>query len=100
MPELLRMPEVAANTPSAVLATWSLPVGAGFRAQDTIATVETDKDVVDGEAGREGVLLAALVSEGTEVEIGAPIALLAASGEQVTDVDAALAALGAIVAAP
>lgn len=100
MPELLRMPEVAANTPSAVLASWSLPVGAGFRAQDTIATVETDKALVDVEAERDGVLLAALVAEGTEVEIGAPIALLAASGEQVTDVDAALAALGATAATP
>ncbi|HEY3607460.1 MAG TPA: dihydrolipoamide acetyltransferase family protein [Pseudonocardiaceae bacterium] len=95
MPELLRMPEVAANTPAAVLAGWSLPVGASFRAHDTIATVETDKAVVDVEAAHDGVLLAALVTEGTEVAIGAPIALLAGAGEQVTDLDAALSALGA-----
>jgi pyruvate dehydrogenase E2 component (dihydrolipoyllysine-residue acetyltransferase) len=96
MPELLRMPEVAANTPAAVLASWSLPVGADFRAHDTIATVETDKAVVDVEAPSDGVLLAALVTEGTEVRIGAPIALLAGSGERVADIDAALAAaLGA-----
>ncbi|HYS41650.1 MAG TPA: biotin/lipoyl-containing protein, partial [Pseudonocardiaceae bacterium] len=100
MPELLRMPEIAANTPAAVLASWSLPVGAGFRAHDTIATVETDKAVVDVEAESDGVLLAALVAEGTEVQIGAPIALLARAGEQVTDVDAALTALGATVAQP
>jgi pyruvate dehydrogenase E2 component (dihydrolipoamide acetyltransferase) len=99
MPELLRMPEIAANTPAAVLAGWSLPVGAGFRAHDTIATVETDKAVVDVEAESDGVLLAALVAEGTEVRIGAPIALLAGAGEQVTDIDAALAALGATTAA-
>jgi pyruvate dehydrogenase E2 component (dihydrolipoamide acetyltransferase) len=95
MPELLRMPEIAANTPAAVLAGWSLSVGAAFRAHDTIATVETDKAVVDVEAESDGVLLAALVTEGTEVQIGAPIALLAGAGEQVTDVDAALSALGA-----
>ncbi len=94
------MPEIAANTPAAVLASWSLPVGAGFRAHDTIATVETDKAVVDVEAESDGVLLAALVAEGTEVQIGAPIALLARAGEQVTDVDAALTALGATVAQP
>ena len=100
MPELLRMPEIAANTPAAVLAGWSLPVGASFHAHDTIATVETDKAVVDVEAENDGVLLAALVTEGTEVRIGAPIALLAGAGEQVTDVDAALSALGATVAQP
>ncbi len=100
MPELLRMPEIAANTPAAVLAGWSLPVGAAFRAHDTIATVETDKAVADVEAERDGVLLAALVAEGTEVRIGAPIALLAGAGEEVADVDAALSALGATVAQP
>jgi pyruvate dehydrogenase E2 component (dihydrolipoamide acetyltransferase) len=101
MPELLRMPEVAANTPAAVLASWSLPVGADFRAHDTIATIETDKAVVDVEAETDGVLLAALVTEGTEVQIGAPIALLATPGEEVADIDAALAtALGTEPAEP
>jgi pyruvate dehydrogenase E2 component (dihydrolipoamide acetyltransferase) len=95
MPQLLRMPEVAANTTQAVLASWPLQVGAEFRAHDTLATVETAKAVVDIEAERDGVLLATLVAEGTEVDIGAPIALFATGGEQVTDIDAALTALGA-----
>jgi pyruvate dehydrogenase E2 component (dihydrolipoamide acetyltransferase) len=95
MPQLLRMPEVAANTTEAVLASWPLQLGATFRARDTIATVETAKAVVDIEAEQDGVLLATLVPEGTEVIIGDPIALLAADGEQVADVDAAVIALGA-----
>ncbi len=93
MPELLRMPEVAADTTEAVLASWPLPVGTGFRANDTIATVETAKAAVDVAAERDGVLLATLVAEGAEVTIGTPIALLAEPGEQVTDVDATVAAL-------
>ena len=93
MPELLRMPEVAADTTAAVLASWPVPVGTGFRAQDTIATVETAKAAVDVTAEHDGVLLATLVTEGTEVPIGTPIALLGAPDEQVTDIDAALQGL-------
>jgi pyruvate dehydrogenase E2 component (dihydrolipoamide acetyltransferase) len=95
VPQLLRMPEVAANTTEAVLASWPLQLGAAFRAHDTIATVETAKAVVDIEAEQDGVLVATLVAEGAEVVIGDPIALLATDGEEVTDIDAALAALGA-----
>jgi pyruvate dehydrogenase E2 component (dihydrolipoamide acetyltransferase) len=97
MPELLRMPEIAASTTSAVLAGWPVAVNARFSAQDVIATVETDKAVVDVEAEADGVILRTLVGEGVEVEVGTAIALLARPGETVDDVDAALAALGVSV---
>jgi pyruvate dehydrogenase E2 component (dihydrolipoamide acetyltransferase) len=94
MPELLRMPEIAASTTSAVLAGWPVAVNTAFSAQDVIATVETDKAVVDVEAEADGVILRTLVTEGTEVAVGTAIAVLARPGESVDDVDAALAALG------
>jgi pyruvate dehydrogenase E2 component (dihydrolipoamide acetyltransferase) len=94
MPELLRMPEIAAATTSAVLAGWPVAVNTRFSASDVIATVETDKAVVDVEAESDGVILRTLVAEGTEVEVGTAIAVLARPGETVDDVDAALAALG------
>jgi pyruvate dehydrogenase E2 component (dihydrolipoamide acetyltransferase) len=94
MPELLRMPEIAASTTSAVLAGWPVPVNTGFAAQDVIATVETDKAVVDVEAEHDGVILRTLVAAGTEVDVGTPIALLSRLGETVDDIDAALTALG------
>ena len=50
MPELLRMPEIAAATTSAVLAQWPIGENTPFSARDVIATVETDKAVVDVEA--------------------------------------------------
>jgi pyruvate dehydrogenase E2 component (dihydrolipoamide acetyltransferase) len=95
MAELLRMPEVAANTTEAVLVSWPVPVDGSFRARDTLATVETAKATVDVEAEQDGVLLAALVAEGTEVTVGQPIALLGAPGERVTNLEETLAALGA-----
>ena len=94
MPELLRMPEIAAATTSAVLAGWPVAVNTRFSASDVIATVETDKAVVDVEAEADGVILRTLVTEGTEVEVGTAIAVLAGPDETVDDVDAFLAALG------
>src|SRR3954462_2732439 len=94
MPELLRMPEIAAATTSAVLAGWPVAVNTRFAASDVIATVETDKAVVDVEAESDGVILRTLVPEGAEVEVGTAIAVLARPDETVDDVDAALAALG------
>lgn len=94
MPELLRMPEIAAATTSATLAGWPVAVNTRFAKADVIATVETDKAVVDVEAESDGVLLRTLVTEGTDVEVGTAIALIARPDETVDDVDAALAALG------
>ena len=49
---------------------------------------------MDVEAESDGVILRTLVTEGTEVEVGTAIAVLARPDETVDDVDAALAALG------
>lgn len=98
MPRLLRMPEVAAGAAEAVLAEWVVAEHAEFAAADTLATVETDKAMVDVEADDAGVLLAALVAPGGHVEVGAPIAVLGQPGEVVPDIGAVLADLG--VAAP
>jgi pyruvate dehydrogenase E2 component (dihydrolipoamide acetyltransferase) len=100
MPKLLRMPEVAANQTEAVLQDWTVAENAPFSAADAIATVETEKAVVDVEAEADGVILRTLVPPGSQVEVGAPIALLGEPGEQVADVDAALAELGVTAAAP
>jgi pyruvate dehydrogenase E2 component (dihydrolipoamide acetyltransferase) len=95
MPELLRMPEVATNTPSAVLASWPVAENVPFSANDVIATIETDKAAIDVEAETDGVIVRTLVSAGADVPVGEAIALLATPGETVDDVDAALSALGA-----
>ena len=94
MAELLRMPEVAAGASSAVLSQWPTGAGASFSTGDVIAIIETDKAVVDVEAEADGTLVHLIATEGQEVTIGDPIALMAAPGENVGDIDAALASLG------
>ena len=100
MPEILRMPEVAAGATEAVLSTWNVAVGAEFAAGQAIVTVETDKAIVDVEAETAGVMLRQLVDDGSHVEVGSPIAVYAAVGETVDDVDAFLDGIGVDAAGP
>jgi pyruvate dehydrogenase E2 component (dihydrolipoamide acetyltransferase) len=99
MPRLMRMPEVAAGGTSAVLHEWSVTEKSEFGRDDVLATVETDKAVVDVEAGQPGTVVRLLVAPGTSVEVGTPIAVLADPGELVDDVASVLSALGVADAA-
>jgi pyruvate dehydrogenase E2 component (dihydrolipoamide acetyltransferase) len=99
MAELLRMPEVAANTTEAVLLSWPVPAGTPYSEGDTVAVVETAKAVVEVEAQADGVIHRTLVDEGAEVAVGEPIALIGTRGERVEDVEATLAELGASASA-
>ena len=90
----MRMPEVAAGATEAILAAWIVAPGAAFAAGDAVVTVETDKAVVDVEADSDGVLLRTLVEVGSRVDVGNPIALLGTIGEDIPDLDAALATMG------
>src|SRR6266581_1509400 len=93
MAELLRMPEIATGTDEATLVSWPIEVAAEFTESDVIAVVETAKAVVDVEAGRAGVLVRTLVEPGTDVKVGAPIALIAGVVETLGEVDEVLRSL-------
>ena len=94
MAHLLRMPEVAADSAEAVLQEWSVAENETFSAEDVLATIETEKAVVEVEAESGGAILRTLVAAGATVAVGAPIAVVADPGERVADVDALLAELG------
>ncbi len=94
MARLLRMPGVAANATEAVLAEWLVEESGDFAASDAIATVETEKAMVDVEAEQAGRVLKTLVPAGAQVEVGDPIAILGDPGEQVRDLAALLASVG------
>ena len=95
MAEILRMPEVAANAVEAVLRSWPIPANTPYAKGDVIATVETEKAVVDVEAEADGVIVRTLVPEGAEVRVGAPIAVVGVPGEKPEDAGALLASFGA-----
>jgi pyruvate dehydrogenase E2 component (dihydrolipoamide acetyltransferase) len=94
MAELLRVPEVAAGATEVVLSEWLVQDGASVSAGDPVAVVETEKAVVEIEAPGDAVLLRTLVTSGTEVAVGSPMALLGSDAEKGSDLDALLAELG------
>lgn len=100
MPSIVRMPAVAAGATEVVLSEWLVPERGAVATEDAYAVIETDKATVDLEADEAGILLRHLVPAGASVAIGSPIALLAAPGEDVPDLEAALAELGVMPADP
>jgi pyruvate dehydrogenase E2 component (dihydrolipoamide acetyltransferase) len=94
MATLLRVPEVAAGATEAVLSQWLVKENEPFTAGEPIVVIETDKASVEVEAEVDAVILRTLVPGGSAVEVGAPMAVLGAEGEQGTDVDELLADLG------
>ncbi|MFG3658585.1 dihydrolipoamide acetyltransferase family protein [Streptomyces sp. NPDC047706] len=94
MAEILRMPEVAANTTEAILESWNAGVNSPYGKGDRIFTVETEKAVVEVEAESDGVLLRLLVDPGATVAVGTPIAIWGKPGESPSEVDALVASLG------
>jgi len=96
---LLRMPGVSADATEALLETWAIAEGDSFGVEDTLATIETEKAVVEIEAETSGTLLRTLASPGTMIPVGQPIALIAEVDETIADVDALLDELGAAAAA-
>jgi pyruvate dehydrogenase E2 component (dihydrolipoamide acetyltransferase) len=94
MAALFRMPEVAAGTTEALLSEWLVAENTEFSEGDALATVETDKAMVDIEAQTSGIILRYLAEVGERVEVGVGIAVIAEAGESVPDINAAMAELG------
>jgi pyruvate dehydrogenase E2 component (dihydrolipoamide acetyltransferase) len=91
---LFRVPEVAAGATDATLSQWLVEENSSVTADQPIVVIETDKAVVEVEAGVDAVLLRQLARGGETVEVGAPMALFGTAAERDGDVDALLAQLG------
>ncbi len=90
MPVELKMPALSPTMEEGTLAKWLVKEGDDVRSGDILAEIETDKATMEFEAVDEGKIAKILVPEGTDgVKVGAPIALLAGDGEQLSDAAAA-----------
>lgn len=94
MATLFRMPGVSADADEAVLEAWSVKAGATISSGQAMASVETEKAVVEVESDVDGVVHALLVADGATVPVGDPIAVLLAEGEDPAEGDKLLAQLG------
>jgi len=86
----LKMPALSPTMEEGTLAKWLVKEGDTVASGDILAEIETDKATMEFEAVDEGTIAKILVAEGTDgVKVGAPIAILAGEGG---DVSAAVAA--------
>jgi pyruvate dehydrogenase E2 component (dihydrolipoamide acetyltransferase) len=96
MPINILMPALSPTMEKGNLAKWLKKEGDQVKAGDILAEIETDKATMEYEAIDEGVIAKILVPEGTaDIAVNAPIAVLAAEGE-----DVKAAAAGATSARP
>lgn len=68
------MPSMGADMDSGKLVEWKVQPGDRVKKNQVIAAVETSKAVLDVEVFEDGVVEAIYVEEGTEVDVGTPLA--------------------------
>jgi pyruvate dehydrogenase E2 component (dihydrolipoamide acetyltransferase) len=85
MAEEVPMPRLSDTMERGTIARWVKHEGDRVAEGDVIAEIDTDKATMELTAFEDGVLLKILVGEGEEAELGAPIALIGAEGEEVPE---------------
>lgn len=83
-----RMPSLGADMDAGTLYEWFVKPGAAVKRGDVIASVETDKGVIDIEIFEDCVITELLVTPGTRAPVGSVIALLQTAGEIAPAVEA------------
>ncbi len=84
MAQILGLPKLSPTMEEGVLVRWTKKEGDKISPGDLIAEVETDKANMDFNVEDEGVLLKFLVKEGETVKLGAPVAIIGKTGEDIT----------------
>jgi pyruvate dehydrogenase E2 component (dihydrolipoyllysine-residue acetyltransferase) len=80
MPEF-RMPSLGADMDAGTIIEWLVKPGDEVHRGDIVAVVDTDKADVDVEIFADGVVDEILVPPGEKVDVGTPLATIAAPGE-------------------
>ncbi|MEW6240358.1 MAG: dihydrolipoamide acetyltransferase family protein [Chloroflexota bacterium] len=85
MAETINMPKLGFDMAEGLLVRWVKQVGENINKGDILAEIETDKATVEVESSASGVVLQHIVDQGTIVPVNAPIAVVGAAGEAISD---------------
>ena len=85
MAETISMPKLGFDMAEGLLVRWVRQVGETINKGDVLAEIETDKATVEVESSASGVVLQLIVDQGTMVPVNAPIAIIGAAGEAISD---------------
>ena len=87
MAELVTMPKLGFDMAEGTLVRWVKAEGDSVKKSEVIAEIETDKATVEVESGAEGIMFRHVVDENTTLPVNAPIAVIAAEGEEPSEDD-------------
>ncbi|MGD8999869.1 MAG: FAD-dependent oxidoreductase [Granulosicoccaceae bacterium] len=99
----IKMPQLSDTMTEGLVVSWEKNIGDRIERGDIVATVETDKAVMDVEVFREGYLSGPIVDVDSTVAVGEPLAYLVDSAGQVVETKATAGAVvpaAAVEAAP
>ncbi len=85
MAETINMPKLGFDMAEGTLVRWVKQVGESINKGEVLAEIETDKATVEVESSASGVVLQHIVEQGTVVPVNAPIAVVGAAGETVSE---------------
>ncbi len=81
MAQTVMMPKLGNTVESCVIVSWKVAPGQKVGIDTVICEIETDKSTMDVPAGVEGTVLKLLATEGDDVPVLTPIALIGEAGE-------------------
>ena len=84
-PYVIKMPQLSDTMTEGVIVSWEKAIGDPVRRGDIVATVETDKAVMDVEVFRDGFLSGPIAPVDAVVAVTHPIAYLVESKEEVVE---------------
>ncbi len=93
------MPALSSTMKEGKIVSWSKKVGDKVSAGDMVLVVESDKADMDVESYEEGYLAAILVADGEAAPVGAPVAYLAKTKEEIAAIQEFVKSGGKISAA-
>ena len=99
-PYVIKMPQLSDTMTEGVVVSWEKNIGDEIKRGDIVATVETDKAVMDVEVFRDGFLSGPIAAIDSVVAVTHPIAYLVDSRDEVNDSQAEQSAAPAAGVAP
>ena len=91
-PYVIKMPQLSDTMTEGVVVSWEKQIGDKIERGDIVATVETDKAIMDVEVFREGYLSGPIAPADSTIPVGEAIAYLVESADQVQGGEAEVAA--------
>ena len=99
-PYVIKMPQLSDTMTEGVLVSWEKNIGDAVKRGDIVATVETDKAVMDVEVFRDGFLSGPTAAIDAVIAVTHPIAYLVESQDDVVHSEADQSAQPAVAATP